>query len=424
MLAAEVRLWGVRIGIVAYDEKDDSYSFKYDPSFLASKIQLSPIVMPLSDQPYSFKSLSFETFKGLPGMLADSLPDRFGDAVINAWLASNNKDASSFNSIERLCLVGIRGMGALEFFPYKSFKLDASSLINIENLVSLSDQILRQKQTNVVYDAKGLEEILTVGTSAGGMRAKAIIAYNEKTNQIKSGQVDAGVGFEYWLIKFDDTSNNEQYTKIEYAYYLMATKAGINMSECRQYILAGKYHFMTKRFDRIIKDDKKVDKLHMQTLGALMHIDYNIPALFSYEETAKVMNMLNLSKEEIKQFYRRMVFNVIARNQDDHVKNISFLMDRKGKWYLSPAYDITFAYNPFGAYTNNHQMFISGKLSDFTLADLLSSAKAMNISKQDALITISEVNDAIKQWSSFAKEASLDQNVSAKIEGLFRKIVV
>lgn len=421
MKSAEVFLWKTRIGAVALDESSDYCTFKYDDDFLRSGINVSPIMMPLSDIIYQFNALNLDTFKGLPGLLSDSLPDRYGDDVINAWLAATGRNIESFSIIDRLCYIGTRGMGALEFKPAYDVNLNESVDIEVNRLVELSNQILNQKQGLSKNIEDDLGEIIKVGTSAGGARAKAIIAYNEDTGEIKSGQVDAGKGFSYWILKLDgvDQQAETAHTRIEYAYYLMALDAKIIMNESRLIEKDNYFHFMTKRFDRIETEDGRIDKVHMQTLGALMHRDYNTPGSLSYEEAAQMMVELELKKIDFEQFYRRMVFNVIFRNQDDHVKNISYLMNRRGIWSLSPAYDITYAYNPLGKWTATHQMLINGKRSNFQKSDLLASAHAMNIKEPRALEIIDEINSTRLKWESFAKKAKLNKKMITALEKTF-----
>lgn len=421
MRVAEVRLWGTKIGAVSIEDDSPYCSFAYDENFLKSDIQISPIKMPLATTVYQFKNLSLESFKGLPGLLSDSLPDRYGNAIINAWLLANGRTPESFNIIERLCSIGTRAMGALEFHPDQNKMMNKIQDLEIESLVELSNQILNQKESISALDKDDIKEIIKVGTSAGGARAKAIIAYNEKTGTIKSGQIDAGKDYTYWILKLDGVNQKEEtaHTKIEYAYYLMALEAKIIMSESRLLSKNGDHHFMTKRFDRVIDASGKMDKLHMQTLGALLHLDYNEPGLISYEEVTQIMYNLGLKLSDNEQFYRRMVFNVMARNQDDHVKNISFLMDRKGIWSLSPAYDVTYAYNPDGEWTKSHHMLINGKRMNIDHNDLLQAAYAMKIKEEKAIEIILDVKRALLKWQDFAKQALIDEVTIDAIKKMF-----
>lgn len=412
MIVAEVKLWGIRVGVVSINEDSPYANFKYDDDFVSSDIELSPIMMPLSKEIYQFRSLSLESFKGLSGLLSDSLPDRYGDKVINAWLDSQKRSQESFSIIERLCYVGKRGMGALEYYPNKHSKLNKIDDIEVNELIKLSNEIINKKENFIAKSEDSLEKIIKVGTSAGGARAKAIIAYNEDTSVIKSGQMDAGKGFTYWILKLDGVNQKEEtsFTRREYAYYLMATAANIHMSESRLLRKDGYYHFLTKRFDRFINQKGKMEKLHMQTLGAMVHIDYNDPGAMSYERTTQIMYKMGIKLSENKKLFRRMVFNVMARNQDDHVKNISFLMNKLGEWSLSPAYDITYSFNPSGMWTNKHQMTINSKRDNITLDDLLKTANSMNIKEKEAVLIIDEVRKAVVRWEEFAQEASLDKD--------------
>ena len=428
MTTAEVMLWGTKIGTAAFDRDTGLGSFEYSPAFLSSGIEVSPIAMPLSRRVYLFPELAGQSFHGLPGLLADSLPDKFGNAVINAWLQSQGRSPSSFDPIERLCYTGNRGMGALEYVPARGPASSESDRVEIDRLVSLASEILRSREDmHVVLGEKSMQEIIRVGSSAGGARAKAVIAWTEKTGDIRSGQIDAGIGYGYWMIKFDGVTNNgdkegedvPQYTRIEYAYYLMAREAGISMNECRLYREKGRYHFMTRRFDR---DPVSGAKLHMQSLGGIAHFDFNLPGAYSYEQAAQVMRQLRITNTEISQFFRRMVFNVLARNQDDHVKNISFLMDRRGRWSLSPAYDVTYAYNPDGLWTGTHQMTVNGKRDAITRNDLLSSAGNMGIKKAEAERIISEVQDSQARWNQYAETAWLREADAEKIRNAFIRL--
>ena len=417
MKYVEVFLWGTRVGILSLEDGMNIADFEYDRNFVdgavRAGIELSPIKMPVSDRVYRFPDIG-ESFKGVPGLIADSLPDKFGNAVINSWLVSQGKSEADFNVIDRLCYTGKRGMGALEYVPANGPDEDEKSLVDLDAMVQFASEILSNRERIKIKTDENLtySQLLQIGTSAGGARAKAIIAWNEDSGEIKSGQVDAGDGFDYWLLKFDGVSKNgdhnledePEYTLIEYSYYQMAVLAGVEMSECRLLRENGRNHFMTKRFDRV-----NGDKLHMQTLGALAHLDYSFPALCSYEQAVMYMRQMNLTAKEIEQFFRRMVFNVIAINQDDHVKNISFLMNRKGKWSLSPAYDITFSYNPGNVWLKAHQMKINNKTTGITRDDLLASGANMGIGTAKVKRIINEVIDAVSNWEQIAKDNGIRQ---------------
>lgn len=428
MTTAEVMLWGTKIGTVAFDDNSGLGSFEYDPAFLTSGIEVSPIAMPLSRRVYTFPELARQSFHGLPGLLSDSLPDKFGNAVIDAWLRSRGRSPESFNPVERLCYTGSRGMGALEYVPARGPSATESERIEVDKLVQLASQVLRSREKmHVSAGENAMQEIIKVGSSAGGARAKAVIAWNEQTGDIRSGQIEAGKGYDYWLMKFDGVSGNgdkegddaPQYTRIEYAYYLMAGDAGITMSDCRLYEEQGRFHFMTRRFDR---EANNGGKLHMQSLGAIAHFDFNQPGVYSYEQAAQVMRRLRISATEISQFYRRMVFNVLARNQDDHVKNISFLMDRKGIWRLAPAYDVTYAYNPDGMWTGTHQMSINGKRDRITRQDLMDAAKHMGIKQAEAEQAIAAVGESLTRWHDFADKANITDRTAHQIAAQFVKL--
>lgn len=433
MTDATVKLWGRDIGAVSWVDERNIGVFQYMPEFLSSGIQLSPIMMPLTAFPFEFPALSKESFKGLPGMLADSLPDKFGHALIDAWLAAQGRTASSFNPVERLCYIGTRGMGALEFHPTLLKFAGKSKNIEIDALTQLVNDVLnsRKNLTGILRgqdDHEMLEEILRVGTSAGGARAKAILAWNEKTGEFRSGQVKAEDGFTYWLLKFDGISNNKDkeladpkgYGLIEYAFYLLATAAGVEMSESRLHKEGGRAHFMTKRFDR----DAKGAKLHMQSLAALRHFDFNAAGAYSYEQVIETIRLMKLSFHDIEQLFRRAVLNILIRNQDDHVKNIAFLMNQKGEWRLSPAYDVVYAYNPDGSWTHQHQMSLNGKRDHFEMTDLIQFGEFCGIKSPKAKSIIHEIDACVKNWMDYAEKAGVSDVMAANIYRGLRKEIV
>jgi len=413
---AEVRLWGSLIGAVSLEEEARVATFQYNAEFVPSGIQLSPLVMPLSQRLYQFPALPAGSFHGLPGLLADSLPDRFGNALIDAWLATQGRRPDDFNAVERLCYVGTRGMGALEFRPAMGPALQASKKISLDALVELASNVLTHRNSlQVSFSPKhrhaSLTEILRVGTSAGGARAKAIIAWNPVTQEVRSGQVKAPAGFGYWLLKFDGVAANKDkeledpkgFTAIEYAYSLMAKRASIAMSECRLLEEGGRRHFMTRRFDRL----EDGSKLHMQSLAGLAHFDFNTAAAYSYEQAFDVMKRLELPMSALEEQFRRMLFNVVARNQDDHVKNIAFLMDKTGAWSLSPAFDVTYAYNPDGEWTARHQMTLNGKTDNFEVEDFRACAEIAGLKRGRDREILAEVIAAVKDWPRFAAAAAV-----------------
>ena len=427
---AAVHLWGRRIGAVLLEDGGETAVFEYEPAFLRSGIEVAPLTMPLRPgERYAFPSLSRETFRGLPGLLADSLPDRYGEALIDAWLATQGRTPGSFDAIERLCYVGARGMGALEFVPSTGPSPSAGEALEVGALVELASEILsRRADVRASFDGPGrgaaLQALLSVGTSAGGARAKAVVAWNPVTNEVRSGQVEAGPGFEQWLLKFDGVSGNRDreledplgFGVVEYAYSLMAREAGIVMTPCRLLEEGGRRHFMTRRFDR--EDDG--GKLHMLTLGALAHFDYNQAGAYGYEQAFLVMRQLGLPMDAVEQQFRRMVFNVVARNQDDHVKNIAFLMSRDGRWRLAPAYDVTHAFQPDGLWTNQHQMTINGKRDGFAPADLRAVAEVAAMQRGRAEAIFGEARAAVSQWNSIAERVGLDPEQTALIAATHR----
>jgi serine/threonine-protein kinase HipA len=416
MTVAEVRLWGRTIGAVSLAEGGRPAAFQYDPAFAQSGIEVAPLTMPLSGRVYVFPELPARTFHGLPGLLADSLPDRFGNTLIDAWLATQGRTPESFNAVERLCYIGTRGMGALEFAPAIGPRPRLANKIEIDALVKLASDVLSHRKNLKATFASGrrknaLRDILRVGTSAGGARAKAVIAWNRLTNEVRSGQVEAGPGFDYWLLKFDGVTGNQDkeledpkgYGAIEYAYYLMAGAAGITMTECRLLEENGRRHFMTRRFDRLADGEK----LHQQSLCALAHFDFNHAGAYSYEQALLTLRQLKLPMADIEEQFRRMTFNIIARNQDDHVKNIAFLMDRAGRWSLAPAFDVTYSYNPRGDWTATHQMTMNGRREGFTLADFQACAKTAMMKRGRAATIVEEVRTAVAKWTDYAEQAQV-----------------
>jgi len=423
---AEVRLWGRRIGAVSQAEDENVARFQYDPEFAGSGIEIAPLTMPLARAPYSFPALARESFHGLPGLLADSLPDKFGNALIDAWLARQGRTPAEFRAIERLCYVGTRGMGALEFQPAIGPDPAQAEEIAVNALADLAGEILSERRgLHVVLESgseeEALTELLRVGTSAGGARAKALIAWNPDTNEVRSGQVEAGSAFEYWILKFDgvrrpddeEIADPRGYGAIEYAYALMAAAAGIEMMDCRLFEEAGRRHFMTRRFDRM-RDGKK---RHMLSLAGMAHFDFNQAGAHGYEQALLIIRRLGLGMDAIEQQVRRMVFNVVARNQDDHVKNSAFLMDRAGNWSLSPAFDVTYAYNPSGEWTSRHQMTVNGKRDGFTLADFEAVGRTASMKRGRWEAIYEEVRGAVARWPEFAAEAGVEP---ARIEAVRR----
>lgn len=413
---AEVRLWGKTIGAVSVEGPGAVAAFEYTDAFQRSGIEVAPLMMPLADRIYQFPDLSKQSFHDLPGMLADALPDKFGNAVINAWLASQGRLPGEIDSVERLCYTGTRGMGALEFRPVQGPAAGQSKAVQVDALVELASEVLsgRESLDASFADASkehALREILRVGASAGGARAKAVIAWNPATNEVRSGQVKAPEGFEYWLLKFDGVSDNRDkeladpkgYGAIEYAYFLMAKEAGIHMADCRLFEENGRRHFMTRRFDRLADGQK----LHMQSLGAIAHLDFNNAQANSYEQALLVIRRLRLSMDDVEEQFRRMAFNVVARNQDDHVKNIAFLMNKQGAWSLAPAFDMIYSYNPSGDWTSRHQMSLNDKRDNFTAEDFKAVGETVSMKRGRAQAILKEVIEAVQRWPACADQAKI-----------------
>ena len=410
---AIVKMFGNPIGVFRWDSRYDIVQFEYNRDFIGRGLEPSPLMMPVqSSRIYSFGDIGRETFKGLPGLLADSLPDTYGRALFDRWLTLTGRTSS--NIVETLCFLGKRCMGALEFEPAIDVDYILNTKIAIDSLVEVAREALLNKENfgvNINDDKKAaIAEILRLGTSAGGQRAKAIIAYNKTTGEVRSGQTDVHEGFDYYIIKLDGVSATtgfratENYGRLEYSFYKLVNACGIDMSECSLIEENGRAHFLTKRFDR--ENGKKV---HMQTLCGIAHYDYRLHRAYSYEQAFNVMRALKLPYSQAQEMFRRMVFNVIVRNQDDHTKNISFLMGEDGVWRLSPAYDMGYSYNPNGGWTATHQMSINGKFDDITRKDLLECGAKNNI--KNASLIIDEVCEIASQWTTIAKECNVPQSM-------------
>ena len=418
MNAAEIKIWGELAGAVSWNEKTGLASFEYDSDFKKLNWDLAPLKMPVSSsgKVITFpelrkdKNAEFDTFKGLPGLLADVLPDKYGNQLINMWLAQQGRPQDSMNPVEMLCFIGTRGMGALEFEPTTFMENKRTFSIEMDSLVDIAQKILSGREaftTNLHKDEeRAMLEILKIGTSAGGARPKAVIAYNEKTGEVRSGQTRAPSGFEHWLIKLDGVSDvqlgvSKGYGRVEMAYYNMALACGIEMMPSRLLEENGRAHFMTRRFDREGGDIKH----HIQTFCALKHFDYNLITSFSYEQLFQTMRELKLSYSDAEQMYRRMVLNVIARNCDDHTKNFSFRLKKGARWELAPAYDVCHAYKPDLRWVSQHALSINGKRTAITKEDLLIIGKS--IKNKKAASIIGEINDTVSHWKKFADEVNV-----------------
>ncbi len=415
-----VYIWGQYVGAVALDPKLGYYVFAYDSKFGKSGIELSPLHMLLNDreQTFVFTDLPEATYKRLPALLADTLPDDFGNALIERYMAEKGISKSQITPLDRLAYMGKRSMGALEFKPARGPKTQKPTALEMGSLVTEARKAVKGTLDGDDHARAALRSIIDVGTSAGGARAKAVVAWNVKTGEIRSGQVDAPTGFEHWLLKFDgmgadkELGTAQDYGRIEYAYYLMAVRAGIHMSECRLFVENGRSHFMTKRFDR----EKGHIKHHMQTLCAMNHLDYKKKSTNSYEQLFLTIRELSLGRDAEVEAFRRMVFNVMARNCDDHTKNFSFLLRKGGSWELAPAYDVTFAHNPKGEWTSQHLMSVNGKYKDFTAHDVLAVSERFGIGEATSIIR--KVRDAIKDWPAFAKIAGVSKKETDRIKKL------
>lgn len=418
MNTAFVKIWDTVAGAVAWDEESGYASFEYDPGFKTTGWELAPLQMPLTSPNTIFSFPAFrkksppelDTFKGLPGLLSDSLPDRFGTDVINAWLALQGREANSLNPVEMLCFIGTRGMGALEFEPAILKETKRAAAVEIDTIVYTARTLLTRKNdfsTNLLTDEEAaIKDILRIGTSAGGARPKAVIAYNPKTGEVKSGQTAAPRGFEHWLIKLDGVSDvqlgsSTGYGRVEMAYHRMAATCGIEMTECRLLEENGRAHFMTRRFDR----GSGSAKHHIQTFCAIKHFDFNNITAYSYEQLFQTMRELRLSYADAEQMFRRMVFNAAARNCDDHTKNFSFILKKDADWALAPAYDICHAYQPKHKWVSSHALSINGKRDGITKEDLLKAASLIKLKKADSIIN--QISSAVTRWPEFAEETGV-----------------
>lgn len=423
--AAEVKIWGELAGAVRWDSQQQLGYFQYDPRFLQKGWDLSPIKMPIAagSRIYSFPELrkgrsdTEDTFKGLPGMLSDVLPDKYGNKLINIWLAQQGRSENSMNPVEKLCFIGSRGMGALEFEPAQIKTTKNSFSLELDSLVEVAKKMLNEREsflTNIGKDEeKAMMEILKIGTSAGGARPKAVIAYHPKTNEVRSGQGNVPKGFEHWLIKLDGVSGEQfgessGWGRVEFAYYLMAKDCGIDISECQLLEENGRAHFMTKRFDR----NKNV-KHHIQSLCGLQHYDFNDMDGYSYEQVFQTMRLLRLTYPEAEQMFRRMVFNILATNYDDHTKNFSFILKKDEDWRLAPAYDLCFSFDETNHWVSKQTLSVNGKRLNITKDDLMTIAKDNNLKKGEKIID--DINSVVKSWDRYAKQAVVRNDLKERI---------
>ena len=423
---AEIKIWGELVGAVRWDAGKQLASFQYDNKFLRKGFDLSPIKMPIKngDRVYNFPELrkakdeQIATFKGLPGLLADVLPDKYGNQLINIWLARNGRAPNSMNPVEQLCFIGSRGMGALEFEPAQLKTSKQTFNVEIKSLVEVAQRMLSNREDFQVnlheYDQDAMKNILKIGTSAGGARPKAVVAYNKKTGEVRSGQTIAPKGFEHWLLKLDGVNDvqfgaSHGFGRVEYAYYLMAKDCKIEMMDSELHEENGRAHFMTKRFDRKGHDTKH----HIQTFCGIQHFDYNNLYGYSYEQLFQTMRMLKMTYPEAEQMFRRMVFNVMATNYDDHTKNFSFRMKQYGKWELAPAYDVCYSYDPTNVWVSQHTLSINGKHKDISKSDLMTIASANSIKKGSEIIN--EIKDIVCNWSKYAKKVEVAKELKDSI---------
>ena len=425
MDAVAVRLWGKRVGALSWLDDRRTAQFQYDPEYIQTGFDISPLLMPLKSGVFQFPNLiDTKTFKGLPGVISDSLPEKFGNRLLDTYLVRHGRKLEDLNPLERLCYVGSRGMGALEYEPdYETRNLNRSIPLQVDDLVEVAKAVLSEHQSaNANLNDDGIETLITVGTSAGGAKAKAVIAINDLTNDVISGQTDVPNDYQHWILKFDDIENEEHATnrqigRIEFAYSEMAYAAGINTMESRLLIEGERAHFLTKRFDRVDGNDK----VHVCTFAGMVHADRNPPGSVGYERLFQTIRDLGLGQSSLNEMYRRMVFNICSRNQDDHTKNHAFMMFGDGVWQLSPAYDVCFSYEPGNRFIEQHQMACNGKRDHFSLEDLLQAAKAADVKRPRNIIT--EVEQAISRWPEIADNTSIHEEAAAKIGSFHRRFV-
>jgi serine/threonine-protein kinase HipA len=416
----EVRAWGSTVGAVALDPRTGFYAFEYDEAWAGGTRELAPLHLPNGPGAFVFPELSRATYYGLPAMLADALPDRFGNALVNAWLAEQGVRPGQITALDRLAYAADRAMGALTFHPPADQPAPGATAIQLADLVAAARSSLvgTAKPTGELHDA--FRQLIQVGTSAGGARAKAVVAYHPATGQLRSGQLDTPEGFEHWLLKLDGIGDDPDlddnllgepapYCRIEYAYSLMSRAAGIDMAECRLLAEGPRTHFMTRRFDRLAGGKR----VHLQSLCALAHLDFNLVDTHSYSQYLATVTALELGADALEQAYRRMVFNVAGLNRDDHTKNFAFLMPESGGWALAPAYDVTHAHNPFGVWTRRHQMSVNGKFDGIELDDLLAVGDRHLVPGYREVIE--DVRVAVARWPEFGAAAGLTDAQSARI---------
>ena len=429
---AEVSLWGETVGALLYDTTSGISTFEYSPDWINSGVALAPLHLPARSGKFSFPGLSLETYRGLPGVFADTLPDDFGNAVINAWLARNGIAQESFSPVDRLLYTSSRGMGALEYQPaLNNRQMQTTTDIQVDQLVALAQAVLDQRAgLDVSLADEGSQDaintIFQVGTSAGGARPKAVVALNESRSRIVSGQNTIPAGFQHYLLKFDGVSERSQtsevfgdpqgYGRMEYAYFLMARDAGVQISDCELLPEGQRAHFLTKRFDR---DGNR--KRHYLSLCAMDHADYKKPGHYSYEQLLATARALRLPRADAIEIFRRMVFNVVARNQDDHTKNIGFVLDDKDShWRLAPAFDVVFSYKPGSPWVDSHQMTINGKRDHFSRQDLLSVAEQIGRFAQQAEAIIEQVTAVVSRWPQYAEQAQVAPALTQHIQSNLR----
>lgn len=423
-----VSLWGTTVGYLGYSPDQKTVAaFEYDPGFIESGIQISPIHLKYPPFIFTFDQLSFKSFDGVPGFISDSLPDKYGNQLIDIYMADKNIPASEVSTLDRLLYVSDRGMGALEYHPGEVLPLQRTAL-DLQQLSELADMVLKRKEKLhkkllSAEDRAAALTIIRIGSSAGGARSKALIALSSK-GTLLDGTVNHGPDYSYWLLKFDSGVNKDRdntdpkgMPTVEYIYSLIAKQSGIDIPKTKLWIQGGNKHFLIERFDRVIIN-RKVDKLHYVSWAGLAHADRD--GVNSYEQLVLLVRQMNLGQAAVTEIFRRAVFNILGRNQDDHTKNFGFLMDRLGKWRLAPAFDLTYSYDPFGRWTKNHQSWLNKKNNNFQFDDLLKFGKFCGLGNKKSLEIIYQIKDAFSNFSVLASEYELAVDLRETIESHLR----
>lgn len=410
-MGIEIFIWNKRVGALV--KTPEGIAFQYDPKFKKLGLNLSPINLPLEGKNIFINEADWKATEGIPGLIYDSLPDKFGNDLLRTYFTDKGLTENDIDVFSKLQYIGTRGMGALEFSPASEIEQteDIISLEEIEKISMLSTKGKEALKTNL-EDKNALLQILHIGTSAGGARAKALIAINKENGNIKSGQLPLGADYEYFLIKIDGANETELgepsgFGRLEYTYSQMAKDCEIQMSDCSLY---KDLHFLTKRFDR----DENGEKIHIHSLCGLLGLDYHKVGNYSYEHYFMAARKLGLGQDAMEEVFRRMVFNVLVHNCDDHTKNFSFMMDQKGNWSLSPAFDLCYSYDNSNEWVNGHNMRVNGKRTKITFEDLMEVGKKFNIKKRK--IIFKNIKKVVDKFPEYAHKIKVKQPLIDEVE--------